>query len=127
MIPVIAPIGIGAGGETYNINADTVAGAVASALGASRLLMLTDVAGVMNGDGDLLTALVSHQVRDLMADGTVTGGMIPKLETCLGALEMGVEATVILDGRMPHVCREIELIRHLFGSWGGGAALRSPR
>jgi acetylglutamate kinase len=103
MIPVIAPIGIGAGGETYNINADTAAGAVASAIGATRLLLLTDVPGVMDRDGNLLTDLVSAQVRDLMADGTITGGMIPKLETCLGALKMGVEAAVILDGRVPHV------------------------
>ncbi len=118
MIPVIAPIGIGAGGETYNINADTVAGAVASAIGATRLLLLTDVAGVMDVEGNLLTDLVSAQVRDLMTDGTITGGMIPKLETCLGALKMGVEAAVILDGRVPHV-----LLLEIFTERGVGTLI----
>ncbi len=120
IIPVIAPIGIGAGGETYNINADTVAGAVAAAIGATRLLLLTDVAGVMDRDGNLLTDLTSAQVRDLMADGTVTGGMIPKLETCLGALEMGVEAAVVLDGRVPHV-----LLLEIFTERGVGTLIRA--
>jgi acetylglutamate kinase len=118
MIPVIAPIGIGAGGETYNINADTVAGAVASAIGAARLLLLTDVAGVRDVEGNLLTDLVSAQVRDLMTDGTITGGMIPKLETCLGALKMGVEAAVILDGRVPHV-----LLLEIFTERGVGTLI----
>ncbi len=118
MIPVIAPIGVGAGGETYNINADTVAGAVASSIGATRLLLLTDVAGVMDVEGNLLTDLVSAQVRDLMTDGTITGGMIPKLETCLGALKMGVEATVILDGRVPHV-----LLLEIFTERGVGTLI----
>jgi len=118
MIPVIAPIGIGAGGETYNINADTAAGAVAAAIGATRLLLLTDVTGVMDKDGNQLTDLVSAQVRDLMADGTITGGMIPKLETCLGALKMGVEATVILDGRVPHV-----LLLEIFTERGVGTLI----
>lgn len=120
IIPVIAPIGIGAGGETYNINADTVAGAVAAAIGATRLLLLTDVAGVMDRDGNLLTELASAQVRDLMADGTITGGMIPKLETCLSALEMGVEAAVILDGRVPHV-----LLLEIFTERGVGTLIRA--
>ncbi len=118
MIPVIAPIGVGAGGETYNINADTVAGAVASAIGATRLLLLTDVAGVMDVEGNLLTDLVSAQVRDLMTDGTITGGMIPKLGTCLGALDMGVEAVVILDGRVPHV-----LLLEIFTEGGVGTLI----
>ncbi len=118
MIPVIAPIGVGAGGETYNINADTVAGAVASSIGATRLLLLTDVAGVMDIEGNLLTDLVSAQVRDLMTDGTITGGMIPKLETCLGALDMGVEAAVILDGRVPHV-----LLLEIFTEGGVGTLI----
>jgi acetylglutamate kinase len=118
MIPVIAPIGIGAGGETYNNNADTVAGAVASAIGATRLLLLTDVTGVMDQAGNLLTDLVSAQVRDLMADGTITGGMLPKLETCLGALKMGVEAAVILDGRVPHV-----LLLEIFTERGVGTLI----
>jgi acetylglutamate kinase len=86
MIPVVAPIGVGADGHTYNINADTMAGAVASALGATRLFLLTDVAGVLNKDGDLLTDLDPAQIDALRADGTVTGGMIPKLETCVNAM-----------------------------------------
>ncbi len=102
LIPVIAPIGIGDNGETYNINADTVAGAIAAATDASRLLMLTDVIGVLDKAGELLTDLSVHNVMDLQNDGTVTGGMIPKLETCMKAVENGVEAAVILDGRVPH-------------------------
>ena len=120
MIPVIAPIGVGANGETYNINADTVAGAVASAIGATRLLLLTDVAGVMDQESNHLTDLVSDQVRALMADGTITGGMIPKLETCLEALKMGVEATVILDGRLPHV-----LLLEIFTERGVGTLIKA--
>ncbi len=102
LIPVIAPIGIGPGGETYNINADTVAGAIASAAGASRLLMLTDVIGVLAKSGELLSDLTVSQVTELQGDGTISGGMIPKLETCMKAVENGVEAAVILDGRVPH-------------------------
>ena len=102
LIPVIAPIGVGPNGETYNINADTVAGAVASATGASRLLMLTDVVGVLDKAGVLLTDLTVQQVEALKADGTISGGMIPKLETCAKAVDNGVEAAVILDGRLPH-------------------------
>ncbi len=102
MIPVIAPIGVGQDGQTYNINADTVAGAVAGALGAARLLLLTDVEGVLDGTGAVLTDLTLEEVRRLMADGTITGGMIPKLETCMAAVEQGVSAAVILDGRIPH-------------------------
>ena len=118
MIPVIAPIGVGSGGETYNINADTVAGAVASAIGAARLLLLTDVPGVLDKDGELLTDLTASQVRDLMNDGTITGGMIPKLETCLGAVQTGVEAAVILDGRVPHV-----LLLEIFTEHGVGTLI----
>jgi acetylglutamate kinase len=102
IIPVIAPIGIGAGGETYNINADTAAGAIAGAIGAARLLMLTDVPGVLDKSGKMIPQLTSGEVRALTADGTISGGMIPKLETCLMAVERGVEAAVILDGRVPH-------------------------
>jgi acetylglutamate kinase len=102
MIPVIAPIGVGQDGETYNINADTVAGAVAGALGAARLLLLTDVEGVLDRTGEVLTDLTLEQVRPLIADGTITGGMLPKLETCIAAVEQGVNAAVILDGRIPH-------------------------
>ncbi len=118
MIPVIAPIGVGTGGETYNINADTVAGAVASAIGAARLLLLTDVPGVLDKDGELLTDLTASRVRDLMNDGTITGGMIPKLETCLGAVQTGVEAAVILDGRVPHV-----LLLEIFTEHGVGTLI----
>ncbi|HIP78141.1 MAG TPA: acetylglutamate kinase [Kiloniellaceae bacterium] len=102
LIPVIAPIGMGPKGETYNINADTVAGAVAAAAGASRLLMLTDVVGVLDKSGELLSDLSAGEVAGLQQDGTISGGMIPKLETCVKAVENGVEAAVILDGRMPH-------------------------
>ncbi len=102
MIPVIAPIGVGDDGHTYNINADTMAGAVASALGASRLLLLTDVAGVLDKTGALLTDLDPAAVDALKADGTISGGMIPKIETCVNAVRDGVDAAVILDGRVPH-------------------------
>ena len=103
VIPVIAPVGIGEDGETYNINADTAAGAIASALNAKKLIMLTDVEGVLDGEGRLLPRFSADEARDLMASGIITGGMIPKLETCLSALENGVEAAHILDGRRPHV------------------------
>jgi acetylglutamate kinase len=102
MIPVIAPIGVGDDGHTYNINADTMAGAIAAALGATRLLLLTDVAGVLDKSGTLLTDLDPAAVAALQADGTISGGMIPKLETCVHAVDAGVEAAVILDGRVPH-------------------------
>ncbi|GAB6051762.1 acetylglutamate kinase [Magnetospira thiophila] len=102
IIPVIAPIGHGANGETFNINADTAAGAIAGALHARRLLMLTDVAGVLDKSGNLLTDISVSQARDMIADGTIRGGMIPKVETCLDALKNGVSAAVILDGRVPH-------------------------
>lgn len=102
MIPVVAPIGIGADGETYNINADTMAGAIAAALGAKRLFLLTDVAGVLDKQGRLLTDLTPDDIARLQGDGTITGGMIPKLETCLSAVQGGVDAAVILDGRLPH-------------------------
>ena len=102
MIPVVAPIGVGADGHTYNINADTMAGAVAAALSADRLFLLTDVSGVLDGDGSLLTDLDPAKILALRANGTITGGMIPKLETCITAVEAGVDAAVILDGRVPH-------------------------
>ncbi len=102
IIPVIAPIGVGPAGEIFNINADTVAGAVAAAAGASRLLMLTDVSGVLDKDGELIQELNTAQVEALSEDGTISGGMIPKLETCVKAVNNGVEAAVILDGRIPH-------------------------
>ena len=102
MIPVIAPIGSGVDGQTYNINADTAAGAVAGAIGASRLLMLTDVAGVKDKDGGHISHLTVSEAQQLIEDGTVQGGMIPKVETCIDAVEQGAEAAVILDGRAPH-------------------------
>jgi acetylglutamate kinase len=101
-VPVIAPVGFGPDGLTYNINADTAAGAIAAAAKATRLLMLTDVAGVLDKTGKLIEDLTVSQVRQLMADGTISGGMIPKLDTCVDAVENGVEAAVILDGRVPH-------------------------
>ena len=103
VIPVIAPIGIGEDGQTYNINADTAAGAVASALNAQKLIMLTDVEGVLDGDGQLMPCFSTERAKELMTSGIITGGMIPKLETCLSAIESGVEAAHILDGRRPHV------------------------
>lgn len=102
MIPVVAPIGVGSDGHTYNINADTMAGAVAAALSADRLFLLTDVSGVLDKDGSLLTDLDPAKILALRANGTITGGMIPKLETCITAVEAGVDAAVILDGRVPH-------------------------
>ena len=102
IIPVIAPIGVGKGGTTYNINADTVAGAVAGALGASRLLMLTDVSGVKDKKGALISEITAARARTLIRNGTISGGMIPKIETCLKAVAESVEAAVILDGRVPH-------------------------
>ena len=102
IIPVIAPIGIGGDGETYNINADTVAGAVAAAGKAKRFLLLTDVPGVLDRDQRLIPELTAAEVRRLIGDGTISGGMIPKVETCLAAVEGGVEAAVIVDGRVPH-------------------------
>lgn len=102
MIPVVAPVGLGDDGKTYNINADTAAGAIAGAMGASRLLMLTDVAGVKDKQGELLPHLTVSDARALIADGTVQGGMIPKVETCIDAVEAGAEAAVIMDGRAGH-------------------------
>ena len=103
IIPVIAPIGVGEDGQTYNINADTAAGAIAAALGASKLLMLTDVPGILNKEKELISELTSEEARGLMKDGTISGGMIPKVETCIDALDAGVQAAHILDGRIPHV------------------------
>jgi acetylglutamate kinase len=104
LIPVIAPVGIGADGQTYNINADTVAGAVAGALGATRLLMLTDVPGVLDADKKLIPELSIAAVHKGIADGVITGGMIPKVENCVEAVLAGVKGAVILDGRLQHVC-----------------------
>ena len=119
IIPVIAPIGVGSSGETYNINADTAAGAIASAVGAARLLLLTDVTGVLDKSGELIHELDVEGVRGLMADGTIGGGMIPKLETCVQAVTEGVEASVILDGRIPHA-----MLLEIFTHGGIGTIIR---
>ncbi len=102
LIPVLAPVCQGADGETYNVNADTFAGAIAGALKAKRLLFLTDVPGVLDKNKQLIKELTFAQIRALIADGTITGGMIPKVETCMYAIEQGVEGVVILDGQTPH-------------------------
>ena len=117
-IPVIAPIGVGSNGKTYNINADTAAGAIAEAVNASKLLMLTDIAGVMNGDGELISEMTREEANRLFKTSAITGGMIPKLETCLHAMEGGVEAAHILDGRVPHV-----LLLELFTKDGTGTKI----
>ena len=121
IIPVIAPIGVGEGGETYNINADTVAGAVAAALKATRFLLLTDVAGVLDKEKKLIAQLSVEKARALIADGTISGGMIPKIETCLEAITGGVEAAVIIDGRVPHA-----ILLELFAE-GAGTLIRRGR
>ena len=102
MIPVVAPLGLGADGQTYNINADTAAGSIASALNASRLLMLTDVDGVLDDSGELIPRLSIAQARQLILNGVIKGGMIPKVETCIQAVQSGAGAAVILDGRKKH-------------------------
>ena len=114
-IPVIAPIGVAEDGQTYNINADTVAGALAGALNAKRMLLLTDVAGVLDRDGELIRQMTVAEARRAIADGVATGGMIPKLETAIAAVEAGVGAVVILDGRRPHA-----LLVELFTEHGAG-------
>lgn len=102
IIPVIAPIGFGARGETYNINADTMACAVAKAVKAERLLLLTDVSGVLDGNGELIESLTAADVQRLTAEGVIHGGMVPKIESCLDVVENGVQGAVIMDGRVPH-------------------------
>ena len=121
IIPVIAPIGVGTKGETYNINADTVAGAVAAALKAKRFLLLTDVVGVLDKEKKLISQLTVETARELIADGTISGGMIPKIETCLDAIKGGVEAAVIIDGRVPHA-----ILLELFAE-GAGTLIRRGR
>ncbi|MFT4025731.1 MAG: acetylglutamate kinase [Novosphingobium sp.] len=120
MIPVIAPIAAGADGATYNINADTMAGAIAAALGAKRLFLLTDVMGVLDKDKNLLTDLTPADIARLQADGTISGGMIPKLETCVHAVEAGCEAAVVLDGRIGHA-----MLLEFFTSRGAGTLIRA--
>ncbi|HXS07187.1 MAG TPA: acetylglutamate kinase [Rhizomicrobium sp.] len=118
IIPVVAPIGVGPRGETYNINADTVAGAVAGAIKAERLILLTDVEGVLDKDRKLIPHLTVSQARGLIEDGTISGGMIPKIGTAIDAVESGVNAAVILDGRIPHV-----LLLELFTEHGAGTLI----
>lgn len=119
MIPVIAPIGIGPLGETFNVNADTAAGAIAGALKATRLLMMTDVAGVLAKDGNLIAEISVDEAAALCADGTISGGMIPKVETCVSAVRQGVGAAVILDGREPH-----SMLLEIFTDRGIGTLLK---
>lgn len=119
-IPVVAPIGLGADGATYNINADTMAGAIAAALGAARFFLLTDVAGVLDKAGELLSDLTPPDVARLRADGTIKGGMIPKVETCVRAVEGGVDAAVILDGRIRHA-----MLLEIFTRSGVGTLVRA--
>jgi len=118
-IPVVAPIGAGRNGETFNVNGDTAAGAIAAAMKADRLLLLTDVVGVKGADGAVLTLLSAADVREMTAGGTITGGMIPKTQTALDAIEGGVRAVVILDGRAPHA-----VLLELFTSHGAGTLIR---
>ncbi len=120
MIPVIAPIAPGKDGETYNINADTMAGSIAAALGAARLFLLTDVPGVLDKHGKLMTDLKPADIARLQEDGTISGGMIPKLETCVHAVEAGCEAAVVLDGRVPHA-----MLLEVFTSRGAGTLIRA--
>ncbi|WP_415401710.1 acetylglutamate kinase [Tateyamaria sp. SN3-11] len=121
MIPVIAPLGAGRKGETFNINGDTAAGAIAGALKADRLLLLTDVSGVKDATGEVVTEITADQIRAMTADGTIAGGMIPKTETALDAIASGVRAVVILDGRAPNAC-----LLELFTDHGAGSIIR-PR
>jgi acetylglutamate kinase len=121
MIPVIAPLGAGDNGETFNINGDTVAGSIAANLKADRLLLLTDISGVKNAKGEVLTELTPEKIRELTASGVIAGGMIPKTETALIAIEGGVRAAVILDGRAPNAC-----LLELFTDHGAGSLIRIP-
>ena len=120
MIPIIAPIAADGQGQTYNINADTMAGAIAAALGAARLFLLTDVSGVLDKAGNLRTDLIPADIARLREDGTISGGMIPKLETCVQAVEAGCEAAVVLDGRVGHA-----MLLEFFTSTGAGTLVRA--
>lgn len=122
MIPVIAPLGTGPDGETFNVNGDTAAGAIAGRLHADRLLLLTDVAGVKNADGQVISELSPSAVRKMIAEGTIQGGMIPKTETALAAIDGGVRAVVILDGRVENAC-----LLELYTEEGAGTLIRPVR
>ncbi len=119
-IPVIAPLGSGLNGETFNVNGDTAAGAIAAGLNADRLLLLTDVEGVKDSDGDVVTELSAAHVNDLIDSGVIAGGMIPKVQTALTALHEGVRAVVIMDGRKPNAC-----LLELFTTYGAGSLIRA--
>ena len=119
-VPVVAPIGVSVEGETYNIHADTVAGALAGALTAKRMLLLTDVRGVLDAKGELIRQMSVDEARAAIADGVATGGMIPKLETAIAAVDAGVEAVVILDGRRPHA-----MLVELFTEHGAGTLVKA--
>lgn len=119
-VPVVAPIGVADDGQTYNVNADTVAGAIAGALGAKRMLLLTDVEGVKGRDGQIIRQMTLEEAESLIADGTASGGMIPKLQTAMAAVRAGVEAVVILDGRRPHA-----MLVELFTEHGAGTLVRA--
>ncbi len=119
IIPVVAPVGVGADGQTYNINADTVSGAIAGALAAERMLMLTDVQGVLDADKRFIPEMTVAEARHGIADGWIAGGMIPKVETCIYAVEQGVKGAVILDGRVPHA-----VLRELFTDGGAGTLIK---
>lgn len=119
-VPVIAPIGVSEAGDTYNINADTVAGALAGSLRAKRMLLLTDVAGVKDKDGNLIRSMTVKDAFEAIRTGVATGGMIPKLETAIEAVDAGVEAVVILDGRRPHA-----MLTELFTEHGAGTLIRA--
>jgi acetylglutamate kinase len=119
LIPVLAPVAAAADGGSFNVNADTFAGAIAGALKAKRFLLLTDVPGVLDKSKELIKEMSAADVRRLIADGTITGGMIPKIETCIYALERGVEAVVILDGKVPHA-----VLLELFTDHGAGTLIR---
>jgi acetylglutamate kinase len=120
LIPVIAPVGVGADGQSYNINADTVAGAIAGALGATRLLMLTDVAGVLDANKRLVPEMTVADVESGIASGMISGGMIPKVQCCVDAVRRGAKGAVILDGRQPHAC-----LLELFTEGGTGTIIRA--
>lgn len=120
MVPVIAPLAAGKNGETFNVNGDTAAGAIASALKADRLLLLTDVSGVKNAQGEVVTELTADQIRQMTADGVIAGGMIPKTETALDAISSGVRAAVIVDGRVENAC-----LLELFTEHGAGSIIRA--
>ena len=118
LIPVIAPIGVGPEGETLNINADTFAAALATALKAKRLLLLTDVEGVLDRHGNLIKSLSTAEAQELIEDGTISGGMMPKIESCLDVIAEGVEAVVIINGKVPHA-----LLLELFTEHGAGTLI----